>query len=166
MVERMLSGISANQLAREVGVHQPTLSTWLREARSLAGVSSDEKKDPPAKPRRPEDWSPQERLAAVVEASALSEADLGPWLRRNGLHEAQLEEWRRGALEGVAPSRKATAKASQDAKRIKALERELQRKEKALAETAALLVLRKKLDALLAGEDDATGPSSDDESSS
>lgn len=169
MVTRLAAGTSATALSREVGVPQPTLSTWLRKAHRVRGVTSAE--EPPkspepaeeAPPRRPQDWTAEEKLHAVLEASALPEAELGAWLRRKGLHEAQLREWRAAAVQGLkAPAK---AKPSSADKRIKVLEREVARKDKALAETAALLVLRKKLDALLVDEDDATGPKSDDTSS-
>lgn len=160
MVSRMLSGTSATALSKETGVPQPTLSTWFRNRSRLRGVKSGS-----PTPRRPEDWTPEEKLRAVNEAGSVPDAELGAWLRRNGLHEAQLEAWRRAALEGLAPQ-KPTAKRSAEARRVRELERELQRKEKALAEAAALLMLRKKAEALWGDEDDATEPKSDDKSSS
>ena len=81
----------------------------------------------------------------MIEASALADADLGAWLRRQGLHEATLAQWREAALRGLGGG---GAGSAGDAKRVKELERELHRKDKALAETAALLVLRGKLNAL------------------
>ena len=95
-----------------------------------------------------------ERAAAVLEASRLSEAELGEFLRRQGLHREQLAEWQR-SLESALSDRGAR-RPSKEAKQIKDLERDLARKEKALAEAAALLVLKKKMDLLWAGEADAT----------
>jgi transposase-like protein len=87
MVQRMVGPgrLSANALSKEVGVAQPTLSLWLRQAGNLRGVKADDDARPPA--RRPEDWSPREKLAAVLEAEGISEAELGGWLRRRGLKE-------------------------------------------------------------------------------
>ena len=163
MVKRMAQGMSATVLSAELGVSQTSLSTWLRQAHTLRAVPVDPKNSA-AQPRRPENWSAEEKLEAVLEAGALSESELGEWLRRKGLHEAQLAEWRATAVEALGQV-KVGSKASPDAKRVKELERELQRKDKALAETAALLVLRKKFDALLGDEDDTTGPSNDKKSS-
>jgi hypothetical protein len=150
-------------------MHQPTLSKWLRDASSLKAVKrrgQDEKTK--TEGRRPDDWSAEEKLEAVLEAKRLSESELGEFLRRRGLHEEQLRQWQEAvdtaALESLR-GRKASGK-SPEAKRVKELERELQRKEKALAEAAALLVLRKKLNALWGDEDASTEPKSDDESSS
>ncbi len=177
LIQRMVgpNSVSVRALADEVGIHQTTLSRWLREAGTVTPVKRTRKRSggsaqrSPAtgQPRRPEDWTASEKLAAVMQASQLSEAELGEWLRSKGLHEAHLREWREAvttaAEEALAGSRH--KRSSPESKRVKELERELRRKEKALAETAALLVLRKKADALWGDEDASTGQTNDDESS-
>jgi hypothetical protein len=165
MVQRMVAGRSASSLAPEVGVNQPTLSRWLREAGRLRLVKrrTQDDKDRETKARRPDEWSAEEKLQAMLEAKGLTEAELGEFLRRRGLHEQQLREWEAAAVESLR-GHKARGK-SAEAKRVKELERELRRKEKALAETAALLVLRKKAEALWGAEDASTESNSDDESS-
>lgn len=157
MVARMLppEKISATSLSEEIGVGQTTLSRWLRNTRMMPLVGSEAKKS--RKPRRPRDWTAKEKLDAVLETASMSEQELGEYLRRNGLHESVLAEWREEAQEGLSAK-----KVKESAKRIRALERELKRKEKALAEAAALLVLRKKVQALWGDEDDSTGPSNED----
>ncbi len=102
--------------------------------------------------KRPQDWSPEEKLAAVLEAISLSEEDLGAYLRSRGLHEAHLQQWHDQMLCGLEPLPGKRA----EQRRIKSLEKELQRKEKALAEAAALLVLKKKAQELWEDEDDDT----------
>ena len=115
----------------------------------------DPAQDKDASPgRRPEDWTPEERLQAVIEASQLSEEDLGSWMRERGLHSAILARWREAAL-GALRDRRTT---SAETRRIKQLERDLRRKNKALAETAALLVLAGKARALVGDEGNATDP--------
>ena len=94
----------------------------------------------------------------------VDEAKLGEILRREGLHTDDLRRWRDEALLGLSPGRTDKSSAA-DRTRIKELERELHRKEKALAEAAALLVLRKKLEALNWFEDDAPSDSSERRSS-
>jgi len=171
MVQKMLGSRSANSVAQEAGVNQPTLSKWLRDARTLRVVPKRRSEQEPRKAaeRRPEDWSAEEKLAAVVQARGLSESELGEFLRRQGLHTEQLGQWQQsvesGALESLRGARRPKG-SSAEAKRIKELERELRRKEKALAETAALLVLRKKAEALWGDEDASTESKSDDEFSS
>ncbi len=144
MIERMTGPkrMSANALAQEVGVHQPTLSRWLREAATVGDVSKKKPKTKrvPPEGRRSADWSAEEKVRVVLESAALAETEFGAFLRREGLHEDDLarfrDEVRNAAVAGLTVSKKPR---SDEQKRIKDLERELKRKEAALAETAALL---------------------------
>ena len=106
--------------------------------------------------KRPQDWTAEEKLAVVIEAAAVSDEDLGGFLRRKGLHGAQLNEWRQQVLSGLGKRPARSSKPSVDARRVKELEKELRRKDKALAETAALLVLQKKVQAIWGDGDDDT----------
>jgi transposase-like protein len=114
--------------------------------------------DDPSSPKSPRAWSPAEKLKLVAKAEGLSGPELGALLRQEGVHEAQLQEWRRAAEEALSPNAqsKPSPQQAQQAKRLKELERELARKDKALAETAALLVLKKKVEAIWGDEDDST----------
>jgi len=107
---------------------------------------------------RPQDWSAEERLRAVARASELREEDLGAFLRREGLRRADLERWRGALLEALDPKAQQQTKKrrSVQSKRVRELERELRRKDQALAETAALLALKKKAQAIWGDEDDDT----------
>jgi transposase len=96
-----------------------------------------------------------DRDIAVFEASKLSDDKLGEFLRREGLHEAQLEEWRKAAVMSLADAPRSKAR-SKEAKKIKELERELRRKDKALAEASALLILKKEVEAIWGDVDDDT----------
>jgi transposase len=167
MMQRMMGPgrVSASALSEEVGVGQPTLSRWLRAAGRVSVVSNDEEPKPKAK--RPEDWTPQQKLAAVMDAARMSDADLGAWLRRQGLTETHLRQWREALAErasAVFEPREPRVSA-ESRRRVLELERELKRKDKALAETAALLVLQGKMQALWAEEDAPTRQSSDEPSS-
>lgn len=166
MVQRMAGpeAISACALSQDVGVPQSTLSRWLRAA-SVPGPTV-----PPMSKKKPRPSSPnsqprrgrtaEDKLRIVLEASALSDEDLGAFLRREGLHAAQLEEWRGKVMEAATGALKAPhAKRSErtpEARKIQELERELLRKDKALAEVTALLALKKKLQQIWGDEDDAT----------
>lgn len=163
MVLRMSgpSAMSANALSEEVGISQTSLSKWLRDAAGVEPMAKMVKRKAVKATvgKRPQDWTAEEKLEAVMESASLSEQELGGYLRRKGLHEAQLEQWRRLAKEGATEalqSKRLRKKASIEAKRVRTLERELRRKEKALAETAALLVLKKKAAAIWGDEDDTT----------
>lgn len=159
MVQRMVgpNAVSANRLSSEVGISQSSLSQWLRES---GGRMDRVKLGPPPNPnsRRPEDWSAEERLRVVMEAARLRDDELGAFLRREGIHEATLAEWRAAVLEALGPQKKV----SSDSKRVRELEKQLRRKDKALAETAALLVLQKKVQAIWGDEDDDTGKKNDE----
>jgi transposase len=159
MVRQMLGprARSASSLSSETGVSQPTLSRWLLSAQSTLGaMAKPQGKTTTSSARRAEDWPPEERLRVVVESSHLEDEELGAFLRAEGLHEATLRAWRSAALEGLGPLRPARG----DQKRVRELEKELRRKDKALAEAAALLILQKKVQHLWGDGDDDTDPKS------
>lgn len=153
--------VSATALAQEVGIPQPTLSSWLRKAGTAerVEVSSAEGSKKASTSRRPQDWAPEEKLEAIIEARSLSEEDKGAFLRRKGLHEAQLKEWCTIVLAGLQkqPARPSPKTSAAEGRRIRELEKELERKDKALAEAAALLMLQKKVQALWGDGESATG---------
>ena len=156
--------LSASALSKDVDVSQPTLSKWLRKA----GIDPSFdfpfntndilQKRHPVTNKLPIDWIPEEKLQAVLEAAALSDEQLGAFLRSKGLHETHLQQWRLQMLNGLGkqPNIKKPKTSVADAKQIRDLEKELRRKDKALAETAALIVLKKKVQEIWGDEDDNT----------
>lgn len=167
MVQRLVGAkaVSANQLAQEVGIHQSTLSRWLRDAQhSDMGTSKGTEQMPPTstatKQPPARKLSADDKVRIVFAAESLAAEDLGALLRREGVHDAELETWRAAVKTAAVAALKGTASnaapaRSAERKRIHELERELRRKDKALAEAAALLVLEKKLQALWGDEDGA-----------
>src|SRR3990170_107171 len=158
LVEKMLppQNVPVGQLARETGIPKDTLYTWRAKYRQASEVSV------PAHDRPPERWSTEDKFAVVLETAALSEAELSAYCRRKGLYAEQLEAWRQACRRGDGPQTAPPEEQAQrqaQARRIQALEAELTRKDKALAEAAALLVLTKKVQALWAVAGDATSPS-------
>ena len=113
----------------------------------------------PADGKNPEKWSSEDKFAIVLKAASLNEAELAEYCRQKGLYVEQIAAWRKACLQANSDSA-AQAKArreqsKQDRKQIKKLEQELRRKDKALAEAAALLVLQKKAQAIWGdGEDE------------
>ena len=97
-------------------------------------------------------------MAVVIETAALNESELSEYCRSKGLYPEQAKEWKQACLQGQLSEterrQQERGQARQDKKEIKRLKRELERKEKALAEAAALLVLRKKLTALWGEKED------------
>jgi len=153
---------SAVQLARETGVCHSTISRWLQAANGVEVVSNKSKRKsdvPRPKPeKRPEDWTAEEKLHAVLEAAGLADEELGAFLRERGLHEVHLKDWRETVLDSLNQHQRA---GKGENNRIRRLERELRRKDKALAEAAALLVLQKKAREIWGDADDDTEPRSD-----
>ena len=138
---------SATSLAQEVGIHQSTLSRWVREYAKVG------KEGGVMKAKRPQDWTAEEKLNAVLEYERLEEEEQrGKYLREKGLHSVHIERWKAELIEGLKSSK--SGKKDPRDKRIKELEKELRRKEKALAETAALLVLKKKAQAIWGDRED------------
>ena len=131
--------MSALQLARETGVRQQNLSRWLEEARSLP-IMAD-------KPRPATcEWTVEQKARVLTEGCKLDGEQLAAYLEREGVKFPEYEQWRLALDEGGATSASTN-------KRIRQLERELARKEKALAEAAALLILKKKVETFY-GEDE------------
>jgi transposase-like protein len=153
VLKRLLppSRIPLARLAQEEGISEATLSKWRREARDKGQLIPDADTGP-------EGWTAADKFAAVVETSALNEAALSEYCRRRGLYPEQLRSWRLACEQANDWDRASMARLDkttrQDRKRIRSLERELARKDKALAEAAALLTLRKKAQAIWGDEDE------------
>jgi len=142
--EALSSGKSHGVLAKEFGIGYSTLGKWLHDYRH-SGVQPLVKKE-----KRPQDWSVEERYAALLETGPLSEEEVGRWCRKHGVHTHQLSRWRQDAMAGtggkIATAEQAETRRVREENR--SLKKELRRKDKALAETAALLVLKKKAEAI------------------
>lgn len=123
------------EMADQEGVGKSTLTRWLSESGKLSDMTSNSKKK----------WTAEEKLNALQETYALGEQELGAYLRQNGLHSQRLTEWRAEILGFLSSSLKSPRIDERDQK-IRELEAELTRKEKALAEASALLILQKKVD--------------------
>jgi hypothetical protein len=117
----------------------PGARSWLRQAGPIRAKVTVTKEPQVAKTDTAE-----RRLTAVPQASQLSEGELGAWLRTHGLHRAQLDEWRAAMLAGLAGRGASGVSTGGHGRRVKELERELRRKDRALAEAAALLMLKLK----------------------
>jgi transposase-like protein len=145
-------GISMSTLARETGITEATLYRWRDAAKPNGEAVADIQKPG-------EKHSASRKFAIVVEAASLNEAELAEYCRKKGLYPEQIKTWRTQAekalASGVVPAQELRDAVAAGRKRAKALERELHRKEKALAETAALLTVRKKAAAIWGEGEDA-----------
>lgn len=132
-------------LAEEEGISQATLYSWRNAARAKGRLMPDGDTSLAG-------WNAADKFAAVLETAALNEAELSAYCRERGLYPEQLRQWRTACEQAndwdKTQNQRLKEARKADPKRLTELERELQRKEKALAEAAALLVLRKKAEAI------------------
>ena len=143
---------SVAQISKELGIHLATLYAW-RKAWRLQGEVV------PASEKAPEGWSSADKFTVVLESSGLNATELGAFCRERGLYPEQVDRWRQAAQDANANSMLTMAdqkdlekRHQQDQREIKRLQQELRRKDKALAEAAALLMASKKIQAYW-GED-------------
>lgn len=147
LLRRMLppNNESITKISREEGISEQTLRNWRDKARADGTAA-------PGTDAVPDDWSTQDKFLIVVETASMSEAELAEYTRKKGLYVEQIKAWRDACMNangGVAKQAAELSKKLKESERAnRRLQKELERKEKALAETAALLVLRKKADAI------------------
>lgn len=133
------SGRSIDELARESGIHSATIGRWIQQFR--AGTLSLDGSDA----IQPSHRHPGEKLSLLLESRTVSLDGMGDWLRSHGLHSEHLPMWEQELVTMASvnenKTRNDTAELRKENKRLK---KELARKEKALAEAAVLLTLKKK----------------------
>ena len=143
--------LSVSEVAALEGISEATLYNWRTKAKHQ-GVAV------PGSGKTSDNWSAEAKFAVVVETATMNESELSEYCRSKGLYPEQIKEWKQACIQGqlgeAVRHKQEREQSKQDKKEIKALKRELARKEKALAETAALLVLRKKLNALWGEKED------------
>ena len=142
---------SVAEISGAEGICPGTLYNWRSQAKQQ-GMPV------PGNGKKSDHWSAEAKFAVVIETVAMSESKLSEYCREKGLYPEQVKAWKAACIQGQLSEaerhKQEREQAKKDKKQIKALEKELHRKEKALAETAALLVLRKKLNALWGEQED------------
>ncbi|HEJ7994518.1 IS3 family transposase [Serratia bockelmannii] len=133
---------SIGQLSRQESIPANTLYGW----RSQAGITTQPVAD---NGKSPQEWSQNARFAVLIETAPLSAHAVAEYCRRKGLYPEQLQQWKDGFMQPNPREEKALIKKQK--KEIQQLNREIARKDKALAEAAALLILEKKFKALFGG---------------
>jgi len=138
---------SVTAVAEELNLSHHTLRYWMKkktESMPAAGKLAE---------KRAQDWTPEEQLSALQETHGMSAEDVQAWCRTRGLFAHNLDNWRTAFCANVkepAPSAREVRALKDELAKLK---REMGRKDKALAEAAALLVLQKKFRALWEDED-------------
>ena len=138
------------QIFQALGIHQVTLYNWRKLWRLQGDVV-------PASEKDPDSWSAADKFTVVLESAGFNATELSSYCRERGLFAEQVDRWRQTAQDAnavltMAEQRDLEKRQQQDQKEIKALKQDLRRKEKALAEAAALLIAAKKIQAFW-GED-------------
>jgi transposase-like protein len=138
---------SVAQISAELGIHVVTLYNW-RKAWRLQGEVV------PASEKDPEGWGATDKFTVVLETAGLNATELSAYCRERGLYPEQVERWRQASQDAnekpvltLKEQKELERLRAQDQKEIKRLKQELRRKEKALAEAAALLIASKKIQA-------------------
>jgi len=148
-----------NDIASSLGVGCSTLNKWIVKSRNQEfDIASPDEINRMSHDKRPQDWTLEERLNMVVTCSSLSDERLSEYCREQGIYPHHVEQWKLDFVSGNAPKDKvASPSAVKTLKHEnKALRKELNRKDKALAETAALLVLQKKVNAIWGSDEDSS----------
>lgn len=137
------------EVAKETGITAVTLRAWRNAAIEAGELSGD---------GATRNWSSTQKFQAVLETAPLSAQEVSEYCRRKGIQFEQLRQWRAACEQANGAGVPAAAGTPVDnpsaVKRVKDLERELRRKDAALAEAAALLMLRKKADAIWGTQED------------
>lgn len=153
VLKKMLppNSISIIELSKQEGISIGTLYSWRNQARSKGRLMPDSD-------TTPNGWTSRDKFAAVMETAALNEQEIAAYCREKGIFVEQLDGWREACMRAndwsEASEKELKAVTKEERKKVARLEKELARKEKALAEAAALLVLRKKYNALFEDPED------------
>lgn len=136
---------TVSEIAAEENISASTIYNWVAKARKKglmipnSGLNNDEK------------WRNEDKTRIVIETYSFNEEELSQYCRKHGLYTTDIKRWRailEQSFSAAKPSKELETELKAEKERNKQLEKELRHKEKALAETAALLVLKKKADAI------------------
>lgn len=153
VLQRMMppNNESISQLSKAYGISETALYKWRNAAKANGTIM-------PKGGQSTERWSTRDKFAIVIETAALSEVEMAEYCRTKGLYVEQVQSWRDACMNANGGIAEQASKLQKDLRskeqEVKTLSRELQRKEAALAETAALLVLRKKAQAIWGDQGD------------
>lgn len=139
-VKMLLSeGLGLNATAKKIGIASSTLYGWKKKYANIGDMEKSNSKSS-------KDWSPEQKLEAIIKTASMNEEELGQYLRSSGLHSSDLESFKSSFIEGMAT--RGRPKVDPEITSLKRqnneLSRSLVKKEKALAEYSARVILLKK----------------------
>jgi len=134
---------SVLKVAKEKKINKATIYNWIKEASASEGIKNS---------RLNGTWTSEDKFHIVLETASLTEQELGEYCRRKGIFTEDIKSWKAQCMNANNSSmedpKKLKAELKEEKDKNKKIEKELRIKEKALAETAALLVLRKNVHAI------------------
>jgi transposase len=151
---------SLKEVSDSLGIGHSTLQKWIVKSRNQEFETNSEgamlSMSGTTKEKRPQDWNPEDRLDMVIQCAVLDDDEISKHCREQGLYPHHIQQWKHDFIGGVGVD--VNVKGQSETKHLKqenkALKKELNRKDKALAETAALLVLQKKVNAIWGSDED------------
>ena len=151
------NGVTVKDIADDLGVGHSTLGKWIALARKQKLEPMQDNEVPRmTKEKRPQDWSAEEKLNMVIACASLDKEKVSELCREQGVFPHHINQWKQDFVNGQSAN--TTVNTRSDNKTLrqenKALKKELNRKDKALAETAALLVLQKKVNEIWGSDED------------
>jgi len=148
--------VTIKSLCEDWGIGRSTINCWIRNAKAMTLSRLSQDSELTKKEKRPEDWNAKEKFSLIIASAALGESALSELCREKGIYPHHVEQWKLDLEEGLSVVGNNTQFAETKflKNENKALKKELRRKEKALAETAALLVLQKKARAIWGDSED------------
>lgn len=136
---------SVKSISEELGISVQSLYKWRNKARSGGNAT-------PGNGQTSDRWSSEDKFLVVLETYAMNQAELAEYCRKKGLYKEQIDAWRSVCLSAntgeINQTKRLSQELKEEKKRTSEIEKDLRKKEKALAEAAALLLLRKKAGAI------------------
>ena len=137
--------VSLNSVAIHLGVDHSTLRRWVKQFENQSygeGIMNEEKS--------PRSWTAEQKLEIVIACESMDKEQVSAHCREHGIYPHHVKQWKAEILKAMSvPGKSANpAQVKQLREENKSLRKELRRKEKALAEAAALLVLKKKAEGM------------------
>ena len=160
-VEKALNRSSTTTLkevADSLGIGQSTLDKWIVKSRNheFESVTDTSNVGRMTAEKRPQDWSLEEKLNLIIACDSLDDDAVSALCRERGIYPHHVNQWKQDFVGGAKVATKAQTRSESKSLKSenKALKKELNRKDRALAETAALLVLQKKVNAIWGNDED------------
>ena len=151
--------MALKEAADSLGVGHSTLHKWIVKANNQEfDIISPDRIKKMTQDKRPQDWTLEERMNVIVICGSMNEEQVSEYCRENGLYPHHVNQWKLDFIGGKSVKERAISASEMKTlkQEVKVLKKELNRKDKALAETAALLVLQKYVQGIWGNDEDSS----------